>query len=1030
MQSEPLEHVLDHALRLRRRFAFRRGLLFLLLFLLVVVPLACWLDIFLQVDHGLLRYLLSCLVAIGVTGLLVAKVLLPQVFKPSGFDLACELENHFPQLHDRLTTAVEFERKWSREAEFGHNRSQLEKSLARVTIQQVESALSQVSVSSAYQYRRLTSLAAFVVAMTIANIVLTAGHVEQVSLATSRLLFPWEDLQWPRECELLLVDIDGEPLSFDHGRRIKLSRNDEISLFVVNKLGLLPSDVSIERRLGDSTEVEPLPGTSLSRSRLRFVGSDGSFSFRVVGGDDDTMPWTSVDVQEPPLVTSAVLRQTPPDYSELEASKLPHGTISCDIVQGSLLEIGLTMSRPLAELRCRLESGRHEVETGIETKVTGASEVDGEWGVLSLKSVGESSTSVSLGARLEIPDIYQLSVSLVDHQGYANPSAWNLRINLLPDRPPKVTFVSEQRESLVLPTARIDFEIEAEDDLSLKQVGLDSFTSDDSQPKTLWREFVSEVDQVSLRRTIPITLDYKNLGEGQSILVQARAFDGRSTSASSAANLVEFKIVTLEELLGKWSADLDLEIQQLKESAEQLESVVAEWDHLLESASIREEAGSIPSARMQALVFEQQNIRQNFDSGPRSLRARLGQLQFEVERNQVANDLRVEPMLEFCRTVERIAETEISIWRRNEAELLALPPFEHGTTTASRTSLTQAVRSNRDAASDLLLAWKALILQHERSTSYPEILQTLRQMVDRVQRVREELESEQTDDARRGRLSVELRQLSRIVNQLQTRLDGSHQQQQGDARTLELRQRLNELYLSARLRNAADQLSRGTKATVVRQLRLIEDEMKGLLRRPGAATTSANDLGNEEPSLLGMLRASRKQQEELEQEYATTGRRTRTWIRNVLELKAAGEGIRDEIEAIRSVYPHGSLPQWAADEVLSLWNENLREFGQKVVKRETIRRTQICEAWLLSLRNRGGETIDAITDEAEPIAHVDELSLMVELQTELNARTRTLSELQLRSDVGPLEIERLASQQRALIDWYTRSRDNDSPMPR
>ncbi len=129
-------------------------------------------------------------------------------------------------------------------------------------------------------------------------------------IAVARLINPFGNTAWPRTTHLTIR----QPVE-------RIARGQIFEIEVVDASGArLPPEVRIHYRL-------PTPdgGVVEETERMRFA--DGAmvarrenvlrpFSYRVEGGDDQTsIPWTDVEVVEPPAVESLSIRLIPPAYT-------------------------------------------------------------------------------------------------------------------------------------------------------------------------------------------------------------------------------------------------------------------------------------------------------------------------------------------------------------------------------------------------------------------------------------------------------------------------------------------------------------------------------------------------------------------------------------------------------------------------------------------------------------------------------------------------------------------------------------------
>jgi hypothetical protein len=236
----------------------------------------------------------------------------------------------------------------------------------------------------------------------------------------------------------------------------RVVRGESFEVRVVDAYGrALPSDARIHYRFQDAdgntseeTEVlHPLDG----RLAARRDDVARAFSYRVSGGDDDSMPWIPVMVVEPPSVEKLSVRLFPPDYTGWppeESDGYVHALV------GTRVEVSARANRSLDSATLRLETGEE-----IEASVSGADRRD----VHAEFAVGRS------GA-------YWFALVDRDKLGGGAESRWEIRA--VPDKPPAVTIREPATDLFVTPEAELPLGVAADDDLGIRQIDLSFSRSD------------------------------------------------------------------------------------------------------------------------------------------------------------------------------------------------------------------------------------------------------------------------------------------------------------------------------------------------------------------------------------------------------------------------------------------------------------------------------------------------------------------------------------------------------------------------
>ena len=165
-----------------------------------------------------------------------------------------------------------------------------------------------------------------------------------------RLLNPFGNTPWPQATNLAIR----RPVE-------RVARGQNFEIEVIDARGArLPPEVRIHYRLPT-----PEGGTIEETESMRIAGGvaaakrDGvlrPFSFRIEGGDDQSsIPWTDVDVVEPPAVESLSIRLTPPAYTGEPAApseRFIRATI------GTSVQFTGKATKPLASAALCFEDGR------------------------------------------------------------------------------------------------------------------------------------------------------------------------------------------------------------------------------------------------------------------------------------------------------------------------------------------------------------------------------------------------------------------------------------------------------------------------------------------------------------------------------------------------------------------------------------------------------------------------------------------------------------------------------------------------
>ena len=382
-------------------------------------------------------------------------------FQLTDVELAHRIEDRYPQFQDRLSSTVQFVEGGCR-PEVGS--PDLQQHVIDETLQSIE----RVDLADIVELRGVLRIASAAVVVCLATAIVTTFNQPAAATAVNRLVFPWSERAWPKRTALQLLDTDFVPLELDAGEPIRLAFGDGREYLVENRKGALPETVLLQ----SLSEGEPHT-RSLARRRIRDEsGRTREFAvvelagrrnerFRVVGGDDDSMPWYSVEVIPPPLVDSLHVTLDPPDYLQQSSQELLRGVGHIEGVVGTRVGVEAHFNKPVqsAELRIKGRSG-----TPLDV----------------------SSDGTTIATAFEISEAGTSSYWFVlhDRDGFANVEAPRYEIRGLPDRIPDVYLERPATDLRATPKAAIGLRIVARDDFGLSSLSL-RFRINESEEETV-----------------------------------------------------------------------------------------------------------------------------------------------------------------------------------------------------------------------------------------------------------------------------------------------------------------------------------------------------------------------------------------------------------------------------------------------------------------------------------------------------------------------------------------------------------------
>ena len=290
------------------------------------------------------------------------------------------------------------------------------------------------------------------------------------SQAASRLTRPWVHAPWPRWNHLQLVE--PPPLKIATGASFRVRAKD------LNQR--LPEQVVLQYQpLDDRANLETMIMEQEGETALyRFSNVQRSFQFRVVGGDDNTMPWNYVTVIDPPVVEELQLDIHPPGYLHWPIEQVEG---SFRALQGSRVTMQGQLDRVVKRvvLVTEEENRRRRYELLLSSDKRHFSlpgDYDTSW-------IQEHSGRYWIEAE--------------DKNGLVGVGQDQWEVRVVADLPPVVVQESPERQHQVLATGLVALEINARDDFGLQELVLNFVRSDQGQAErqtiVLWKRNNEEV---------------------------------------------------------------------------------------------------------------------------------------------------------------------------------------------------------------------------------------------------------------------------------------------------------------------------------------------------------------------------------------------------------------------------------------------------------------------------------------------------------------------------------------------------------
>ncbi|MFN3240599.1 MAG: hypothetical protein ACE37K_03705 [Planctomycetota bacterium] len=376
------------------------------------------------------------------------------------FDLAMWMENTYPDLHQRLVSAVQLHQASADAAGNGELRNQSRAMIDRLW-QETAERTRELRLDALFDNRALNRVLGGAALLS-----LTLGIGALLSPETARtfvLRHLGVQVDYPRDTTLI---VELPPAGPDLQRtdragetELVLPAGADLHVSVLAE-GVVPKEAFLDlRTLRDdgatgSTRSVPLTPRPGDRFRHVFRRLSGAFEFRARGGDDDQGDrLVIVRTVRPAQVATLTASIEPPAYTGVDRIEQQGGAI--EALVGSAVQLTVQVTAPVREAQLVfLENGRKVPLEAVQ-----------------LQDDGGASTGFRGAFVLQASDRYQ--IELVADNGLRNPNPGTYPISALQDYAPVGRWLLPEDDTLaLLPTGLLCLRVDARDDFGLTAVDL------------------------------------------------------------------------------------------------------------------------------------------------------------------------------------------------------------------------------------------------------------------------------------------------------------------------------------------------------------------------------------------------------------------------------------------------------------------------------------------------------------------------------------------------------------------------------
>jgi hypothetical protein len=416
-----------------------------------LIVAAALLDRSIHLDSPAVRLGLLAAIVAGAAIIGWRYLIAPVVFPISDAALAMKIEERFPRFREGLASSLQFLNSQCDPA-LGSP------ALQRQAIQETVGLANSIDMTQAVQGTPPRPVLGAAAGVLLAAVVLVCVAPADALLAAERLFLPYSASPWPQRTNLRYLSLEFGPVDPENDSPFKVVRGRKLDLLVEDRHGRLPDDVFLEYRLPDESELrEPLRHASLRDPSgvlhdvclLSLPADRGPVWFRVVGGDDHSLPESEMQVVLPPIVEALEVVLTPPRYTGRPVERLAPGDGKIRGIVGTQVAFHAHVSKPLAAAALRVK----DKTAGSLTLGADAREFRGNF------------VLAEAGA-------YGYSFLLKDSEGIENPEAPRYEIEAAADAVPDVTIDQPASDSTVTAVAQLPVTATAKDDLGLRDLRL------------------------------------------------------------------------------------------------------------------------------------------------------------------------------------------------------------------------------------------------------------------------------------------------------------------------------------------------------------------------------------------------------------------------------------------------------------------------------------------------------------------------------------------------------------------------------
>jgi hypothetical protein len=786
------------------------------------------LDYLLRMHDPTARWLWSAAAA-GLAMVAFAKLGWPAIrFRHSLLETARRIELHFPELGERLSSAIAFLEQTKEDRTAGSP------DLRRAVVAEAEGLSVGLDFRAALDSRApQRALYAAAAAIGIAAL-LAALHPSAAVLASFRLALPWRELPWPRRHELTFAATPQ-----------RLAKGDDLELVLVDRRGTLPDVAQLVLRYetpnGWRTETKEMKPFG-NRMIYRLDNVTRGFDYRARGGDDDTMPWTTLDVVEPPKIVELQVLVEPPSYTGLPSQ-----------IEGRVLKALIGSS---LRIRGRLDQPIRSAVLKTDTAELALPSVE-------IAADGRRFTAPAGNTTWNVERSGAFVFELTDQHGMIFGRDTRIELQAIQDAPPAIAWEAPVDHSFVTARAVVPVKGAVKDDLGVRSIQLRHLRPSKSDEEQVLDLYVGQAVHTTRNATnanasltsraenVPFSYRFElshlaGLAPGDVLAIRLTAEDYKSQLATTSVR--RLTIITDEELESRIATQQGAILGQLEEALrlarqgrEQTQSLESRLPDLRQIA-----AGDLNL--LQAAQHNLRRLQRLLADAPEGAAGQIVALLDELATNHIENQASAQRLTEL---LQRLRELTIGPIPAIDQELTeALKSASHPTPG----EISQYLRNAGGRQDELVQSLEKLVGTLTEWDSFSRVAREVGQIrsdqerlaVDtdelRLKAVAVEADLPPADRAAARQLGQRELELARRLDKLQTRMEEllarlTAEDPLAAAALADSLDAARRLAIGGRMREAASRLAQ----TQLSQARQVEQEVLDALKQLLEALSTRRD---------------------------------------------------------------------------------------------------------------------------------------------------------------------------------------------